>query len=129
MSFYKEFDPRDLKHWRAVLRILWADITWHHGPAIARRLFAEKVASRQEAREMSNDWLTIEYTRSGLSVKKFAAQLAEKNKSLLREHRCLNGATNVEAIEKQIRRQKKSMSPDRRTFIKYAAKYFSSDIS
>jgi hypothetical protein len=54
--------------------------------------------------------LMAEYIKSGLSVKRFAANLAEKNKSLGRDYRYgANGSTNPETLEKQIRRQKKRM--------------------
>jgi hypothetical protein len=122
MSFYKEFDPRDLDQCEVAVMSLWGEIMKHHGPVIAERLFAERTHSKQSAREMRNVWLLIRYLRSRLSVKKFAAKLAERNKSLPPGHRTPNGGTNAEAIEKQIRRLKKSTPPDHRGAIKYMAK-------
>jgi hypothetical protein len=112
----KELDLQDLEQCRIAILSLWSDIVKRHGPVVAQRLFAERVMSPQTARDSGNDWLLIQYIRSGLSVKRFAAQFAEKNK------------TSAEAVEKQIQRQKKTMTPKRREFIQYAAKYFA-DIS
>ena len=122
MSFYKRFDPRDLDQCQIAVISLLAEIAKHHGHPIAQRLFAETVTSKQNAREMKNVWLLIRYIRSGLSVKKFAAKLAEKNRSLTRQYRSLAGGTSAEAIEKQIRRLKKSTPPRDHIVIKSLAK-------
>ena len=121
MNSYIAFDARDLERCRAATLRLWGEIVRHHGPAVAQRLFAE-FTSRQMTRELNNDWLLIEYIKSGLSVKKFAAWFAEKNKSLF---------TNAEALEKQIRRQKKLMDrqPGRRARMEKIIKHFRPDIS
>jgi hypothetical protein len=118
--FYKEFDPRDLDHCQAAIMSLWSEIMKYHGPVMAECLFAERAQSKRNARDMRNVWLLIRYLRSGLSVKKFATKLAEKNKSLSR-HRGPNGGTSAEAIEKQIRRLKKSTPPNHRRVIKSMA--------
>ena len=113
------FDARDLGECHRAVSQLLSAILKYHGPTIARRLFAE-ASSKRKLRVDKNVQLMTEYIRSGLSVKRFAANLAERNKSLARDYRYgANGTTNPETLEKQIRRQKKLMEqqPIYRKFI------------
>lgn len=106
---------------------LWSEIVKRHGPVITARLFARAALSRQGLREYKNDQLVAAQIKSGLGVRKFAAKLAKKNKSLSRDHRHgPNGSTNAEALEKQIRRRKKAIDqyPEHRRFIERLAKEF-----
>jgi cobalamin biosynthesis protein CobD/CbiB len=102
-------DPEDCK--RAVTemrRILWG----HLGPAQVRRLFSEATPSRRVIGVNSNVDLMATYVAfrkvSKISVEKFAAYCAKVNETLSRDDRVgPRGSTNREALEKQIRREKK----------------------
>jgi hypothetical protein len=52
------------------------------------------------------------YCASGLSVKKFAFQVAQKNEQLPWKERLGTGSTIPDAIEKQVRREKLRMGKD-----------------
>jgi hypothetical protein len=109
-------EPRDLERCRGVIRKLLDAIAVNHGLAVAQRLFAEEVPlNGRNLQKAKNDRLLAEYVRSGLSIKRCAAVLAEKNGTLpaARRHGP-NGTTNAETLDKQIRRQKKLMDRDPR---------------
>src|SRR5215472_12153399 len=91
------FDPGNLEEcWRA---IWWLSrpLLRHHDPVMVRDLFAAAVPlTKRGLQEAKNNRLMVEYIRSGLSIKKCAAILAERNKSLPRDYRYgPNGATNA----------------------------------
>jgi hypothetical protein len=106
---FKPDDPNDCK--RAVTemkRILWG----HLGPAQVRRLFSEATPSRQLIGVNSNVELMALYfayrKACKISVGKFATCCAKLNETLSRDDRAgPRGSTNREALEKQIRREKK----------------------
>ena len=81
-----------------------------------RCYLAEETPSTKRAlQEARNDRLLAEYLRSGLSIRKFAAKLAEKNKSLSADNRYgPTGSTTAETLATHIRRQKKLMDRDPR---------------
>jgi len=101
---------------RLSLRQLRLAVSLHHGPDTLRRLLAEETPSTKRAlQEARNDRLLAEYLRSGLSIRKFAAKLAEKNKSLSADNRYgPTGSTTAETLATHIRRQKKLMDRDPR---------------
>jgi hypothetical protein len=115
------FDPRELEDYRYAVRQLRAAVLLHHGPDTLRRLLAEESPTTKRAlQQAKNDRLLAEYVRSGLSVKRCAAKLAEKNKSLPRDYRYgPTGSINKDTLEKHISRQKKLMdqNPSRRAYI------------
>src|SRR6516162_7274078 len=101
------FNPLDLEDYRYAIRQLQAAVLVHHGPDNFRRLLQEETPSTKRAlQEARNDRLLAEFFRSGLTVRKFAAKLAEKNKTLPRESRYgPRGSTTAKTLEKQIDRQ------------------------
>src|SRR5262245_27115897 len=94
---------------RRVINELANDLWRRHGITITRRLLTVTTfASKRRRQRGKNLRLLRAYHDSRLSVKGFAAKIAEKNKSLSRDYRYgPNGSTNAETIEKQIRRLKK----------------------
>ena len=106
------FNPRDLEDYRYAIRQLQAAVLVHHGPDTFRRLLQEETPSTKRAlQEARNDRLLAEFVRSGLTVRKFAAKLAEKDESL-----------NPKSLEKQIDRLKdKIRDPRRRKHIEWLA--------
>jgi len=110
------FNPRDLEDYRYAIRQLRLAVSLHHGPDTLRRLLAEETPSTKRAlQEARNDRLLAEYLRSGLSIRKFAAKLAEKNKSLSADNRYgPTGSTTAQTLATHIRRQKKLMDRDPR---------------
>jgi hypothetical protein len=118
------FNPRDLEDYRYAIRQLQAAVLVHHGPDTLRRLLQEETPSTKRAfQEARNDRLLAEYIRSGLSVGKCAAMLAEKNKTLPRESRYgPSGSTTAKTLEKQIDRLKDEIwDPRRRKYIEWLA--------
>src|SRR6516162_5891488 len=106
------FNPLDLEDYRYAIRQLQAAVLVHHGPNAFRRLLQEETPSTKRAlQEATNDRLLAEFVRSGLTVRKFAAKLAEKDESL-----------NPKSLEKQIDRLKdKIRDPRRRKHIEWLA--------
>jgi hypothetical protein len=119
IEWYISFDPRNLEDYRYAIRQLRMAILLHHGPDTLRRLLKEETPSTKRAvQEARNDRLLAVYFRSRLSIRKCAAKLAEKNKSLPPEYRFgPTGSTSAETLEKQISRQMKKMNPRRREYI------------
>jgi hypothetical protein len=119
------FNPRELEDYRYAVRQLRLAVLLHHGPDTLRRLLAEETPSTKRALQAArNDRLLAAYLRSGLSIRKCAAKLADKNKSLPRDYRYgPTGSTNAETLEKQIGRQMKAMkrNPLRRKYIERLA--------
>jgi len=108
--------PQNLERCRGAIHKLHDAIAVTHGLAVAKRLFADEVPlNGRNLQKAKNDRLLAEYIRSGLSIKRCAAMLAEKNRTLptARRHGP-NGTTSAETLDKQIRRQKKLMDQDNR---------------
>jgi hypothetical protein len=107
-------DPEDCK--RAVIKMRW--ILWDHlGPAQVWRLFSEWTPSRRLIGVSSNFELMAMYVAfwkaRKISVGKYAAAYAKMNGTLSRDYRGgPRGSTNPEALEKQIRREKKRAAED-----------------
>ena len=101
------FNPQEPEDYRYAIRQLQAAVLVHHGPDTFRRLLQEETPSTKRAlQEARNDRLLAEFFRSGLTVRKFAAKLAEKDKTLPRESRYgPRGSTTAKTLEKQIDRQ------------------------
>jgi hypothetical protein len=87
-------------------------IELRHGPAAARRLFLSHTKSPRQLQKDANLRLMVAYMGGQISAKQCARELAEKNKSLPRDHRYGGGSVSPEALEKQIRREKKRMERD-----------------
>src|SRR5262249_21145443 len=88
---------------------LAAAISASQGAAMTQWLFTNVVWSRRELRERKNLDLLRDYERSGLSVKKFAAAVADSNRSLHALYRWgPHGSTDARTLEKHIARLKKS---------------------
>jgi hypothetical protein len=121
------FDPCNLEDCWYAICWLSRPILTHHDPAMVRDLFAAAVPfTKRRLQQAKNNRLLAEYIRSGLSIKKCAAILAERNRALPRDYRYgPNGTTNAETMEKQIRRQKKLISQDgrRHKYIRRTAGY------
>ena len=80
------FDVNDVEDCRRALNQLANDIWRQHGLAITRGLLTKCVfASKQGLQRGKNFRLLRAYHDSGLSIKKFAAKIAEKNDSLGRK--------------------------------------------
>jgi hypothetical protein len=112
VEWFISFNPREPEDYRYAIRQLRMAILLHHGPDTLRRLLKEETPSTKRAlQEARNDRLLAEYFRSGLSIRKFAAKLAEKDESL-----------NPESLEKQIGRlMDKIRNPRRRKYIEWLA--------
>jgi hypothetical protein len=77
------------------------------------RWLARLTPTQRDIKFSKNFQLMDEYIRSGLSVKRYAKKLAEKNGSLPRGQRHgPTGSTSPDTLEKQIRRLRKSMPKD-----------------
>jgi hypothetical protein len=116
--------------WFAIADLYQAIIS-RHGPAVTKRLFSEFVGSKRQQQSIKNDWLLARYIKSGLSMRRFAAIVAEQNESLPRDQQHgPNGSTNAESIATHIRRWKKMVdgNPRRRAYIENLAKHIA-DIS
>jgi hypothetical protein len=96
----------DLHDCRRAIDKLGFAIWKRHGLAATRKLFAEcTMVSKRALKGRRNMRLLEEFLASPLSVDKFAASAAEKNKSLPHEYRMgPTGSTEPATIAKQIRR-------------------------
>jgi hypothetical protein len=113
------FDPGKLQSCRRAILQLCAVIEDHHSPTVLRHLVVGAIPlDGRDLQLANNDRLLVKYMRSGLSIRKCAAMLAEKNKSLPPDLRYgPTGTTNAETLEKQIRRLKKRKNFLRRKLI------------
>ena len=77
------FDPGKLQSCRRAILQLCAVIEDHHSPTVLRHLVVGAIPlDGRDLQLANNDRLLVKYMRSGLSIRKCAAMLAEKNKSL-----------------------------------------------
>src|SRR5262249_37386189 len=107
------FDPREPEDYRHAIRQLKAAVLLHHGPDTLRRLFVP--FTKRDLQAARNDRLLAEYIRSGLSIKRCAAVLAEKNKSLPSDYRYgPTDSISKDTMEKQMGGQLKLLKKDPR---------------
>ena len=101
------FDVDDLEECRRALSQL-ANAVWrHHGLATTEQLLTRcTFASKAGLRRGKNFRLLRALHDSRLSVERFAAETAKKNKSLAWDYRYGTGSTNAKTIARQIRRLK-----------------------
>jgi hypothetical protein len=109
---YIIFDPDNLAECERAIKEMEIILRRRHGSAALTRLFLAATSPKRYLQKEANIYLMATFMRSKLSAKQFAKKLAEKNKSLPRERRYGGGSINPEALERQIRREKKRMQTD-----------------
>jgi hypothetical protein len=79
VEWFISFNPRDLEDYRYAVRQLKAAFLLHHNPDTLRRLLQEETPlTRRDLQEARNDRLLAAYFRSGRSIRRFAAVIADK---------------------------------------------------
>jgi hypothetical protein len=103
------FDPTDIADCKRALLSLKIITERYHGMKAVQRLLLSMADSNRDVQRDANLRLMVAYISGQISAKQCSRELAKKNKSLPRDRRYGGGSTNPEAIEKQIRREKKRM--------------------
>ena len=88
------FDPRSLEDCERAVARLKATIRRHHGPGVIPHLFLKDMPSQRSIKANQNLLILARYIASGLSVQRYAKEMAERYK------------TNPKALDKHIRRLK-----------------------
>jgi adenine specific DNA methylase Mod len=106
-----QFDPEDKEGCERAFTGIALLIKLTHGEEFLMELFSKLISSKSALRQSKNTKLMVRYIRSGLSIEKCAAMLAEENKSLPKNERHgPYGTRNAEAMKRQIKRQKGLMA-------------------
>jgi hypothetical protein len=103
-----KFDSRSRKDCRDVLAVVFGCLETEIGLAAASEDFKSHVMGASTLIEQRNLRLMAEYRRRGLSVDKFAQEIAAENKAEKdRKRRWGTGTTVASTLAKQVRRLKK----------------------
>jgi len=99
------FDAFDLQDCIDAVTSLVAAVVMHHGAAVTAKIFSVVIGSKRKQQARINRDLLFAYRKSGLSVKKFAAFIAEENNRLSPLYRYgPSGSKSPETLDRHLRR-------------------------